>query len=291
MITHQWVSSPSTSLQKKINQIKEKITTELQMLVDQLASCELGQFLLQHAGLNGYWTHYIIGYQAGQSANPFEDRFLTMTPSLCATRERFAIFQKRLQDVIQSNDTVCSLPCGMMSDLLTLQLRPGVENVRFVGIDFDDTVFSHAEDLAKQHAVKSSYTFLKRDAWSLEDQHESFNVLTSNGLNIYVKEEERVIDLYKEFYKALKPNGTLITSFLTYPCTFPELTEWDMTQVDKAALQFQAAVFGAILEAKWNHFRTSNQTRKHLAAAGFQQIEFWWDKARMFPTVTARKAG
>ncbi len=102
----------------------------------------------------------------------------------------------------------------------------------------------------------------------------------SNGLNIYEGNDERVIDLYKEFYNSLVPGGILVTSFLTPP-------PWDKANVD--ALKKQKAIFGDILQASWQHFRSESQTRQQLEAAGFTILEIIYDTQGLFPTVVAQK--
>jgi chemotaxis methyl-accepting protein methylase len=42
------------------------------------------------------------------------------------------------------------------------------------------------------------------------DAVEEFDLISSNGLNIYVKDKEQVIALYQKFFDALKPGGTLV---------------------------------------------------------------------------------
>jgi hypothetical protein len=48
-------------------------------------------------------------------------------------------------------------------------------------------------------------------------------------------------------------------------------------------------LFVRIIDAKWSAFRTHAQTMTQLEDAGFVDITFIDDRARMFPTVIARK--
>jgi hypothetical protein len=64
---------------------------------------------------------------------------------------------------------------------------------------------------------------------------------------------------------------------------------WDMSAVSTAALALQHVLFVRVIEAKWSAFRTHAQTREQLERAGFTDITFVDDRARMFPTVVARK--
>ena len=60
------------ALQHTIEKIKNRIisqgdlpnvTVQKQLdLLDQLTQFDFGKFLLQHQGVNGYWTHYALTY-------------------------------------------------------------------------------------------------------------------------------------------------------------------------------------------------------------------------------------
>ena len=131
-----------------------------------------------------------------------------------------------------------------------------------------------------------SVSLIKKDAWDL-GVDEQYDILTSNGLNIYEPDDKKVVALYKQFFKALKPNGTLITSFLTPPPVLSPNSSWK--DYDPAAALKQKAVFVDILQVAWQSFRTEAQTREQLLQAGFTDIAIVYDKQGMFPTVIARK--
>ena len=96
-------------------------------------------------------------------------------------------------------------------------------------------------------------------------------------------EDEQVEKLYKQFHKNLSPNGRLIGSFLTPP------DSWDMTKIDPEALALQKSIFVDLLGVNWQQYRTEQLTRSQLEKAGFTDIEFIYDEARMFPTFTATR--
>lgn len=251
------------------------IEQELQLL-EQLTKFELGKWLLENKGLNGFWTAYLI-LHAPKEKNLSELEYFMVheAPVVCATRERFGIFQKQLNKYLQSGMVVASVPCGLMDDLLLLQ----IESLTLYGLDLDE----NSLQLAKENAVKfgKSATFAKANAWELSAYQERFNVITSNGLNIYEPNDDKVIDLYQQFNNALVKGGILITSFLTPPAV------WKNT--DAAKLKKQLAIFKDIIGAKWQSFRTENVTKSQLAKAGFEVVEIIYDKQHMFPTVVARK--
>lgn len=276
-------------LSQEFNSEPEKLATLLKMLSD-LSEFELGRFLIKNKGaLSGYWTWYcILGFNASQIKSPLERFLLEKAPAILATRERFSIFQTLLLKNIHTNSVVCSLPCGMMADLLGLKLPGSVGELRFVGIDLDATVFQLAQGLAKELGCTVPCTFFQKNAWELEFKNE-FDLITTNGLNIYEKDDSRVVALYRGLYQALKAGGKLICSALTPPPQATEQCEWDFSRIDKSNLEVSATLFRAVLQATWSNFRTSEKTCVQLAEAGFEKIEIYWDSRKMFPTFCAQK--
>ncbi len=66
-------------------------------------------------------------------------------------------------------------------------------------------------------------------------------------------------------------------------------SEWDMNQINSEDLLLSEIIFFDLLDVKFTAFRSSSTTKLQLQTVGFDDIEFIWDNARMFPTVTARK--
>lgn len=62
-----------------------------------------------------------------------------------------------------------------------------------------------------------------------------------------------------------------------------------MHKVNLDDLLLQKIIFSGILEVKWQCFRTLEQTDLQLREAGFSEINFIYDEAKMFPTVIAKK--
>lgn len=283
----------------ELNQIKERLSAEFngnpdklnQLLetLDALSEFELGRFLIKNKSLSGYWTWYVIqGFNNSSISSPIEKYLVEKAPAILATRERFNIFQTLLSKHIKSNSVVCSLPCGMMADLLTLQLPQGVTEVRFVGIDLDAAVFDLARELAKELKVQTHCEFFHKDAWNL-NIHNQFDLITSNGLNLYESDDNKVVALYRGIFNALKNQGYFICSALTSPPTPTTVSEWDMDRINKADLETSATIFKTILQATWSNFRSSEKTCDQLHEAGFNNVEIFWDTQKMFPTFLAHK--
>ncbi|MCP4923845.1 MAG: class I SAM-dependent methyltransferase [bacterium] len=254
-------------------------------LLDQLTKFELGRFLLQNRGLNGYWISYIILHGPKKKRlSPLENWFVHQAPVAKSTQERFKIFQQKLQGLLREEVTLMSLPCGTMEDLFRLNYNR-VSSFHLIGVDLDETSLELAEENALDFGF-SNVELIHRDAWQL-GLHETCDVLVSNGLNIYEADDLRVVDLYRQFYNALKPGGVLITSFFTPPPALSKDSLWKDYDADD--LKKQKAILGDILQVRWQTFRTEAQTRAQLEEAGFEVREIIYDSQGMFPTVVAEK--
>lgn len=268
---------------------------ELLPLVDELEKSSLGRRLIKNHGLDGKMTREIVLYPHYKDVHPgrfpdggelsaFDENIMTL-PVCKATQERFDIFQKHLKRVIKPGMKVASLPCGYMDDLLTLDIP---QDVTLVGIDLDPTSLEEARSNAQDLGKLAVSEFRQSDAWTLNEEGE-FDVLTSNGLNIYVESEEAEQALYTQFFKALKPGGVLVTSFLTPPPALDPTCEWNFEAIDPEVLNLQKKIIKDIASTRWQNFRKPQAIIEKLEAAGFENIELDWDQQRLFPTVIAYK--
>jgi trans-aconitate methyltransferase len=174
-----------------------------------------------------------------------------------------------------------------MGELLLLDYGQHPD-VTLVGIDLDQQALNGASELARDRGLTKRLSLHLEDAWTPQP-NATVDVLTSNGLNIYEPDHVRVTALYRSFFDTLKPGGTLITSFLTPPPALSAESPWNMAEVDSESLALQHVMFVRVIEAKWSAFRTHAQTMVQLQDAGFADIRFIDDRARMFPTVVAQK--
>lgn len=199
--------------------------------------------------------------------------------------QRFGFFLEENQKSVHNNKHLACIPSGLMGELLYLNYD-GIDNIQLTGIDYDPEALKGAQELADQKG--RSIKCIKGDAWELNYENE-FDLISSNGLNIYEPDDNKVTQMYDIFYKALKPRGKLVTSFLTFPTLFPEKSEWEVSKLNKDDLLMQKIIFGDIIGAKWQCFRTTEQTRKQLESVGFVNLRFIYDDAKQFPTVVAEK--
>lgn len=296
-------SSLRTAIDNIIERVRNRgdlpyVSVEKQLeLIDFLADFELGRFLLERGGLNGYWTDYVIrhpltGRLTGLNSqnkpfNTLEDFLLNRAPTVLATQQRFEIFKREIQKRLHEGASLASIPCGLMADLLDLDFT-NAPNVSLAGFDLDPLSIESAKLYAEKLNLRHNCEFFQHNAWAL-NVYAKFDLITSNGLSIYEPEDEKVTELYRGFFEALKPGGYLVTSFLTPPPAPGLATEWKLDAVDMRDALLQKIVFADILECKWQVFRSEEVVKSQLQAAGFGDIEIIYDSAHIFPTVIARK--
>lgn len=247
-------------------------------LIEELSSFELGRFLIECGGLSGRWIQYIIDTES--SSHPLETYLLTKAPICLATKARFAIFKKVIQEHIKEGCSFASVPCGVMAEFLDLNYSQ-LKNFTLTGIDIDPESFNLAFERGERKGVANHCRFIQRDAWSLGTE-ERFDLISSNGLTIYEKDDKKVVQLYRTFHKALNPGGVLVTSFIAPLVPLQEETL-------HPNLLRQKLIFADILDVKWQALRTEENVLKQLREAGFCKYEFLYDPERLFPTVIAAK--
>lgn len=277
---------------------KTYVTVNRQLeLLAELSKFDLGRYLLQNQGLNGYWTHYILTHpwfgrktgknNRGEPLTTIEMCFLNGLPIVLAMQQRFEIFLKENQQEVKNNATLACIPCGMMGELLCLNYK-NIQDIHLIGIDYDAGALDDAKELAEQQDLLPFVKLIQQDAWHLQFQN-TFDLLSSNGLNIYEPDYDKVTALYRKFYQALKPNGKLVTSFVTYPPHLTDQCEWDLSKVKEEDLILQKILFSDIIGAKWQCYRSSDETIGQLKSVGFEKLRLIYDDAKIFPTVVAQK--
>jgi len=255
-------------------------------ILHQMTEFELGRFLLKNGGISGYWTAYwLIHGPAKKLDHPLEDWLINKAPAFIASRERFKIFGKEIQKRIKSHMKLASIPCGLMDDLLHLDYTKA-SNIELHGFDLDGESIELGRENAKKYGKESMAFFEKRDAWNLNTR-DQYDLITSNGLNFYEQDDARVVELYKSFHHVLKPGGVLVTSFITPPPMMDKNSPWKNFNVND--VKMQKAIFGDIMQARWQAMRTESLTRSQLEQAGFKVLEIIYDTQGIFPTVVAQK--
>ncbi len=266
-------------------------------ILDEFAASDYGRFLIQNNGMNGYLTHYVVTFPEqgritglghnGKPLTKMESFIFNEIPGVLATQERYRHFLAQNQQAVREGSVLACIPCGWMGELLHLDYS-AVKNFRLVGIDIDEDSLNGALALAKSLKLEQNIELLQKDAWDLSLNNE-FDLISSNGLNIYEPDKDKVSELYRQFYLALKSGGRLVTSFLTDLPFNSEKSEWDMTKINPEAALLQRIIYSDILTPKWANYYTFSEMHEQLALVGFKSVSFIPDQARMFPTVVAIK--
>lgn len=254
-------------------------------LLQAIASSDFGAFLMLHGGLNAYWTDHVINHPVGDpNVDPIEQLLLERMPAAVATRQRFQIFRQILQAVLAPNMVLASLPCGHLTDLLSLNYS-AAPGARLVGIDLDTEALATARARAKRRGVPAE--LLEADAWEGSFNGLQADVLVSHGLSIYA-DKQQTAALYRRCHEALKPGGLLVTSFMTPPPALDPDSPWRLNMLNADDLALQKLIFTRILQPRWQARTSHDDMRALLQQAGFGEIVFYDDPACLFPTVTAR---
>lgn len=258
--------------------------------LDRLAAFPLGQFLMENQGLNGFWTDYLIRPEAYTSLTNLSDDeklLLNRIPVVLATRERFHIFQNLIQQNLQNNIKIASLPCGVMADIALLNFE-SLDKLNIIGMDLDFESLSAAHQLCFEQNLTEWLELRQMDAWTLEDVN-TFHIMVSNGLTIYEPDHNRVVDFYTRCQRSLIKGGIMIGSFLTPPMHLDPKSPWKMELINPQDLRTQAIVFNQVLQPKFQNYHTFDQMAEILETAGFTDLEFVPDSTYMFPTFIAKK--
>lgn len=266
-------------------------------IVSLLCEFPLGRFILENKGANGFWTDYMVSHPKrgrisglnieGKLFNYVEDFLLNRCPVVLAHQERFNIFQRLMQERIQENVILASVPCGLMRDLLTLDFS-GIGNFKLIGVDIDKESIALGKQLATEKGV-ANVNFIQGDAWDFPFHKEELDLITSSGLNVYESDPKKVLELYSGFFSALKPGGALITSVLTYPPGESIETKWDLQSIPLEDILMDRILHKDILDVKWRNFRSEDNLIDEFQKVGFSKVLVYFDKCRIFPTILAQK--
>ncbi|MEM7494735.1 MAG: class I SAM-dependent methyltransferase [Myxococcota bacterium] len=279
---------------------KPNATVKQQLeVVDALLRFGLGRFLLIHRGINGYWTRYLAGSDPrygiaagvndeGKPLSELERWMLGESPGAYIIQERQRAAQAILRQNMRDGMVLASVPCGAMDDLLGLDFSSH-RDVRLVGIDVDPASLRLAEQNARDRSMIDRVELIEADAWNMGIT-DRFDVLMSHGLSGYEPDRRRLVELYKEFRKAIKPEGTFLAYFTTPPPTADANSSWDRTRITAESLRRHELIFKHVLQPKWwpGH-STEQEVTSRLRAAGFSRIEPHPDQAGICTTVMAWK--
>ena len=266
---------------------------ELLYWLDWICESELGRFILCNQGLNGKFTRYFTYHSVSRMApglnsygtplDPFESFFLEKPMLIVASSERARIFDRTIQQHIRNDVVFGSVPCGVMTDLLTLDFS-NAKGFKLVGLDIDRVSLNSAKQISEAFLLEKHCEFRHVNVFEMNFESE-FDLLSSSGITLYMKSEEDIVLFYSKLYKALKPGGTLVTSF----CTTED--EWDKSNQDPETVRLEKAILVDILKVGWRNQVSTHRLREQLTSAGFnaENIKVISDTNNVMPTVEVCK--
>ncbi|MCX6989759.1 MAG: class I SAM-dependent methyltransferase [Chlamydiae bacterium] len=270
---------------------------EVVAILDDLASFPLGRHILLSGGSNGMWTDYLISpqeYFTGKSLvdldlSVIERFFLFNSPTVLAQRELYIKLKKNAQKLIANGKIFASLPCGLMRDLLSLDYS-GIDDISLIGIDIDRDSLNRSEILSRELDIdRVNVKYIQEDAWNLQYK-DSFDFISSIGLNMYERDEEKVVQFYRNLFDALKPGGTLFTGVLTWPPYLDSRkSNWEVNAIPKYDMYLETVLHRDILNIQWFNFRTLAEIKDDFRKAGFSNIRIEPDSRCIFPAIIAVK--
>ena len=253
----------------KLASVSEKLN-----ILGELKKFSLGQFLIMNQGMDGVWNHY-IAYEYPRlnknqkPQNPMEKMLIEIIAT--DLQVRLELVKKIMQGELREGISLLSIPCGIMAELSTLDFS-GISNFNLFGVDLDSEVLVKAGEFSQKMGLKAHTQFACKDAWHL-DLDNQFDILVSLGLNIFVKEKERLLDLYRSFHKALKPGGKLLASFPTPDSFYQPDSERRYESLDPNAVRLRRIVFNEIVKIGFGKAYSSLETIEQFKTAGFAKVE------------------
>lgn len=255
--------------------------------VQSLTEFELGRSVMTLGHLNSSLVDYICHNEVSPTGHSFETWFLSKSPKIRAARERYHITKNILQQHLKSNITFGVMPCGVISKVAELDYT-GVDNVKIVGYDNDIYGLANAEEKMQpfvDQGIVNLY-LLKRNIWLLDEDNQ-YEVILSNRLSVLEHDSEKVLELFKKIYNALKPGGSFICSFFTpSPLQAQEESSW--INVTREDMLLEHTIFVDIMDFH-PAIRHKSEFEKLLKGAGFEVVNVIFDSQHVYPTVVAKK--
>lgn len=275
---------------------KKHTTIEEQLFIlEELTKFELGRFLITAKGLNGYWTDYILNYPTrgkitgkssdGSPLTRMEKFMLDSSPTINATQERYLKFIKHNQLAVKDNAILASLPCGLLGELFHLDFSIA-KNVEIYAIDIDGESINLTKEKADKTKFPVKINYICENVFNLKIENK-FDLISSNGLNIYLEDLNQIKEMYKIFFKALKNGGKLVTSYIEKSPLETGKSTWKIA--NKEHQRLSTVAYTDVIGVMWANTRSKEEMFSVLKEAGFSNIILDYDTQGIFPTLIAQK--
>lgn len=241
---------------------------ELLAFLEDIISFPLGRYLLEHKKLSGYWLDFLLSPPSHYvSVNSLEESFLWKFPSILGMRESVQNIKKIIEQNLQDGISIASFPCGLMSELLTLNYTR-IKKFSLCGIDEDFQSIVLASELAEKNNLSSVVSFFQDH--SLECTN-LFHVIV-NKVSLFDSQPER---FYEHYYEKLYPKGLLLTYFSTFSPSFSSSSPWNPKSFKTHSSKLEEVIFQNVLGIRWeNSCKTYDEVAENLNKFGFKNIEF-----------------
>lgn len=264
---------------------------ELLSLLLQLSEFEFGRSLIEHQSLTRYWRHYIVTYplleQNVSESNALSYEMLNHFPLVSAIQQRHRIVSELLQRTVVNHARLLSAPCGLMEELAYLDFKH-IDNIELIGWDEAQKALEQAMGICQSRQLAQWVQLKCVDPWQFNVSG-ALDAISSHSLTLYEKDQKKVGQYYQDCFAALKEGGIFVSSFLTPPPDLDMECEWDFSKIDAKYLRKQKIIFTQLLNCKWGAYQKTIHVRQLLSQAGFKDIQFFYDDAKLFPVVLGVK--
>lgn len=265
-----------------ISQLNEQNEAQLKAM---LSKFELGQYLSQNKKINDKWLDYVLEF-TDQSRQPqpsaLEEFIIYDAPITQATQQRRSIFQQILQQQLRDNMHIASIASGLASALFKLDYSQA-KNCHVSCFGYAEETPTLAKHKLQKHNKDISFDFKTTGFDKAELKHQ-FDLIESNGMNIYLRQTAELAELYQQLHTLLKSGGTLVISAMT-----PE-NEWESDNSANFAARktLQKRIYNDTINVNWVNNVSTEESKELLLSAGFNSVKVYPDRYNMFPTFLAQ---
>jgi Methyltransferase domain. len=129
------------------------------------------------------------------------------TPKQLSIESALPLLLAENQQHVKNGATLACIPCGSMKELLQLDYTD-IDTIRLIGIDPDFDKIKYAQALSESRQLCRYTNLILADASELDFCNE-FDLISCSTLDLIGTQQDKILTIYRLFYQALKPKGTL----------------------------------------------------------------------------------
>ena len=263
-----------------------ELCARLEQRLNELATIPTGRYMLVNGGWNGYWTNHLacVGCDAILSttrlykfSNETEEYLIKWFAGKRGEHE--LLLRSIIGPLLKPGCVVASVPCGLMSEVLLATHH--FWGVKLYAIDIDKTNFDLIREKYGDRLFGNEFHPLEMDALTLDFEC-AFDLITCLGFVMYLK-EERFPYFLSRLYRALKPGGRVLLSFLPDASEQPPHYPFDTARHPVASEIFMCT------EVRFTTKYATSMMLRHFLQAGFVRITIHGGTYYQLPFVEAIK--